>query len=228
MMSVKVIKDLRSLFGPVRDQGQRPTCLAFAASDHHAALRGEWSPLSCEFLFYHAQQRANRKPTDGAILSELLEALRQQGQPPESVWPYVPDDPTDFAAWLPPDSVAPVFKRAGEISGNTVDAIIAELDHNRPVMTLIKLSHSFDWVGPDGIVDQQPNEMPSHLRRHAVVSVGHGILEGQRTILVRNSWGDGWADGGYAWLTEAFLSPRVIRLAVLKEDLSVSPHSVAA
>ena len=138
-------------------------------------------------------------------------------------WPYGADNPADLAAWLPPSGAAPIFKRAGEVGGNTADAIIAELDQGRPVVTSIKLSHSFDWARPDGIVDQHPNEMPSHLRRHAVVSVGHGTVEGQRAILVRNSWGGGWADGGYAWLTEAFLLPRVIRLAILKEDLSVSP-----
>lgn len=227
-MPVKVISDLRGMFGPIRDQGQRPTCLVFAASDHHAALRGEWSALSCEFLFYHAQRRANRKPTDGALLADVLEALRHDGQPVESGWPYLADDPTDLAAWLPPGELTPIFKRAGTTGGNTLGAIIAELEQGRPVMTLIKLSHSFDWVGSDGIVDQQTNEMPSHLRRHAVVSVGHGIAKGQRAILVRNSWGNGWAAGGYAWLTEAFLLPRIIRLAILKEDLSVSPRSVAA
>ncbi len=40
--------DMRSLFGPSRNQGPRPTCMAFAASDTHAALRTGWPPLSCD------------------------------------------------------------------------------------------------------------------------------------------------------------------------------------
>jgi hypothetical protein len=86
-MTIAIKKDLRHLFGPVRDQGQRPTCLAFAASDTHAALRGAWEPLSCEYAFFHAQQRAGRSPHEGATLAPMLEALRHDGQPQETGWP---------------------------------------------------------------------------------------------------------------------------------------------
>jgi hypothetical protein len=51
MTLITVQKDLRSELGAARNQGPRPTCLAFAASDAHAALRPGWSPLSCEFAF---------------------------------------------------------------------------------------------------------------------------------------------------------------------------------
>ena len=37
MTEIAVECDLGSLFGAARDQGDRPTCLAFAASDAHAA-----------------------------------------------------------------------------------------------------------------------------------------------------------------------------------------------
>jgi len=228
-MTVITIKtDLRPMFGPVRDQGQRPTCLAFAASDLHAALRGAWSPLSCEYAFYHAQKRANRKPTEGATLGAMLEALRHDGQPHETGWAYLPQLPADLAQWSPPTSVSPLFRRAGEAGKDTVDAIIAELAQGRAVLTLLRLSRSFDWVGADGIVDQAPGEQPEYPRRHAVISVGHGDIGGQRAVLVRNSWGGEWGNGGYGWLTESFLLPRVFRLAILNADLSVSPRTVAA
>ena len=45
MSDITVSVDLRALFGPARDQGPRPTCLAFAASDAHAALAMGWAPL---------------------------------------------------------------------------------------------------------------------------------------------------------------------------------------
>lgn len=228
MTAVTIRTDLRPMFGPVRDQGQRPTCLAFAASDLHAAMRGAWSPLSCEFAFYHAQKRANRKPTEGATLAAMIDTLRHDGQPHETGWTYLPKLPTDLTQWVPPPGVSPLFKRAGEMGKDTVDAIVAELLQGRPVLTLLRLSRSFDWVGADGIVDQAVGERPEYLRRHAVIAVGYGDIGGQRAVLVRNSWGDGWGNGGYGWLTEAFLLPRVFRLAILKEDLSVSPRTVAA
>ncbi len=228
MTAITIKTDLRALFGPIRDQGQRSTCLAFAASDQHAALRGPWLPLSCEYLFYHAQRRANRQPTEGAVLPAVLDALRHEGQPHETDWPYLPNLPTDLTQWRPPGSASALFRRAGEPGKDTVDAIIDEVAHGRPVITLLRLSYSFDWVGPDGIVDERAGEKPDLLRRHAVISVGRGEIGEQRAVLIRNSWGSGWGNGGYGWLTEKFLLPRVIRLAILKEDLSVSPRTVAA
>jgi Papain family cysteine protease len=216
------------MFGPVRDQGQRPTCLAFAASDLHAAMRGVWLPLSCEYIFYHAQKRAGRTPKQGAMLPDMLDALRGDGQPAESGWVYLDSLPADLTLYTPPAGVSPLYRRAGESGGNTIKAIIGELDAGRPVLTLLRLSSSFDWVGADGVVDPGPNEAPDYFRRHAVIAVGYGKFKGQPVVLIRNSWGDGWGASGYGWLTENFLLPRVFRLAILKEDLSASVHSHAA
>jgi hypothetical protein len=228
MTVITITKDLRSMFGPVRDQGQRPTCLAFAVSDLHAAMRSGWSPLSCEYVFYHAQKRAKRTPAQGALLPEMLEALRYEGQPLESGWEYLDSLPADLTLYAPPAGISPIYRRAGESGDDTVKTIIDKLDAGQPVLTLMRLSSSFDWVKADGIVDPGPNEAPDYFRRHAVVAVGYGELKGQRVVLIRNSWGDGWGASGYGWLTEKFLLPRVFRLAILKEDLSVSPHSHAA
>ena len=228
MTQIIVQSDIRTLFGPVRDQGQRPTCLAFAGSDAHAALRGPWEPLSCEDLFYHTQRRASRKPNQGALLPSMLDALRHDGQPHESGWTYLTDLPADIAHWVPPSGLSPLFRRAGEEETSTIDTIVGKVARGRPVIVLLRLSWSFDWVKTDGIVDEAAGEQPDFARRHAVIAVGHGEVGGQRAVLIRNSWGSGWGAGGYGWLTEKYLLPRVFQLGILKEDLSVSPHSAAA
>src|SRR5689334_2808244 len=125
VISTKV--DLRGLFGPVRHQGPRPTCMAFAASDAHAAARGDTSPLSCEFAFFHARRRAKRPPTKGATLSAMLEAGRYDGQPEEHGWPYLSVVPQDVTKWAPPASVGPLFQRAGLKIAHTLDQVIIEL-----------------------------------------------------------------------------------------------------
>jgi hypothetical protein len=228
MTSIMIKTDHRKLFGPIRDQGPRPTCLAFAASDLHAALRGAWAALSSEYLFYYAQQRANRKPHEGALLSSMLDSVRHDGQPHETGWPYLTTLPADLSQWVPPAGLKPLFRRAGEAGKHTIDAIVQELDQGRPLIVLLRLSFSFDWVQPDGIVDEAVGEQPDLNRRHAVIAVGHGELKGQRVIIIRNSWGDGWGASGYGFLTEKYLLPRVFQLAILKEDLSVSARSAAA
>lgn len=225
-MAVEVHQDLRNLFGPARDQGARPTCLAFAASDAHAALRDAWEPLSCEFAFYHAQRRAKRSPAVGATLPAMLDALRHDGQPRESSWPYLASLPADRALWRPPTDVGELFHRAGRTGKDTVEEIIAELDAGRPVLVLMYLSMSFFLAGSDGIVDPLPDEQPDSAQRHAVVAVGHGTWKGRRAVLMRNSWGEAWGQSGHAWLSEVFLRPRVFRLAVLMEKIDV-PTPVA-
>ena len=228
MNSITINTDLRHLFGPVRDQGQRPTCLAFAASDTHAALRDGWTPLSCEYAFYHAQRRSGRSPTEGADLPAMLGALREDGQPVETGWPYLSKLPADLTRWTPPAGTTPLYRRAGEPAAYAVDAIIAQLDQDAPMLILMRLSRSFYFVGPDGFIDEAPGEAPDFHRRHAVIAVGHGVAGTQRAVLVRNSWGDQWGAHGYGWLTERFMQPRVYQLAILKEDIRVSPRSAAA
>jgi hypothetical protein len=226
-MSLVVSVDLRAQFGPVRDQGDRPTCLAFAASDAHAALRPAWTPLSCEFAFYYAQRRGGRSPSRGALLSLMLATLKEDGQPVEADWPYLEALPDDLDDYGPPLAVI-VFRRNGELRPSGIAEIIAQLDAGRPALVLLMLSSSFDLAGPDGIVQAPAAEAPDRTRRHAMVAVGHGTLNGAPAILVRNSWGDGWGQAGHGWLSEAYLAPRLTAVALLMENIDVPAKDLAA
>ena len=217
MSEIAISVDLRSQFGPVRDQGSRPTCLAFAASDTHAALRPGWTPLSCEYAFHHAQRRARRPPDQGATLSSMLDTLREDGQPEELDWSYQASLPADLKTWLPPSRVGPTFRRDGHKATASVSAVLQSLDLGRPMILQLHLSASFYRVGSNGIVDPPPEEVPEPQRRHAVIALAHGSVRGATAVLVRNSWGARWADGGYAWLTERFLAPRLFATALLEE-----------
>lgn len=226
--AVSIKTDLRSMFGPIRDQHQRPTCLAFAASDLHASLRGKWLPLSCEYAFFHSQRRSGLPPTKGSYLSDMLLTLREDGQPEDEAWPYLPASPTDVTKWNPPPGTYALFRRAGETGSHTVDNVIAHLDQGIPVLLLVYMSLSFYKPASNGIVDDQPGDGPNKARCHAVIAVAHGTAGAQRVVLARNSWGVRWGANGHGWLTERFIQPRAYRLAKLKEDLSVSANSPAA
>jgi hypothetical protein len=89
-MAIQITKDLRGSFGPARDQSARPTCMAFAASDAHAAARPGWAPLSVEWAYYHAVQRDGGLPHQGATMPAMLTSIREDGQSHEADWPYAP------------------------------------------------------------------------------------------------------------------------------------------
>lgn len=225
---IEIAQDLRANFGAARDQGSRPTCLAFAASDAHAGVRNGWEPLSCEFAFFHAQRRAMRPPSSGALLGQMLAALKLDGQPVEAGWPYLAVTPTQASAWQPPAQPGPLFGRDGAEGQASFGKAIECLDAGKPVVLLLALVPSFFRPDAEGVVVPAVGEVPQPTLRHAVIAVGHGKVDGDPAILVRNSWGSSWGDQGYGWLPQAVVTAGIFALAVLGGDVNVSGYSTAA
>lgn len=226
-VTVETEIDLRHRFGPARDQGRRPTCLAFAASDSHAGVRAGWEPLSCEFAFYNAQRRTSRSPDQGALLSAMLDTLKFDGQPVETGWPYLNSEDVEPTTWLPPASIGVCFGRNGTEGVGSLSGVRSALAAGNPMVVLTMLSASF-FTPVDGIVDEAPGERPEPSQRHALVAVGTGKVLGMPATLVRNSWGPAWGLGGHAWLTDRFLAPRLFATAAILEEVDVSTRAIAA
>lgn len=212
-MALTVDCDLRHLFGSVREQGPRQTCMAFAASDTHAAVRPHWEPLSCEYVYCHALQHDGGTPGEGVTLWGMMTAIEKDGQPYEAAWPYLSALPSDLTQWKPPTKVGQLFRRASE--ERLATELYTLLDDSSPVIVIMTLLKAFDKPGLGGIVTG--NEPIIRARRHAVIAVGHGRQGSEKLMLVRNSWGELWGINGYAWLAEAYLTPRIIALAIMKE-----------
>ena len=205
--------DLRNAFGAVRDQGSRPTCIAFAISDAHAAARGPFVALSVEHLYYHAVQRTpGGHPNDGVNLPCILAALGGDGQAAENGWPYLATVPADLSSWVPPATALPVFKRGSNIMSAAIAAIAAQLDAGLPVVLTFKASLAFCNV-KNGIIS--PISPDPDIGWHAVIAVGHGQDGGKPYVLVRNSWGESWGMGGYAWVDPDYLAPRLSGFATI-------------
>lgn len=227
-MSVSISVDLRSRLGPARDQGQRPTCLAFAASDAHAVMRGPWDTLSTEYAFYQAQKRAGRSPKQGVFLNDMLVSLRDEGQPRESGWPYLAQLPADLSQYAPPKAVGTLFGRDGVQRTQEVARVCEALADDMPAIVLSKLTRAFYMPPPEGIIDHIEGDEVFPAPRHAVVAVGYGDAPQGRVVLVRNSWGLSWGLEGYGWITENFLARHMYGLALLTDETDVSHRSAAA
>ena len=227
-MSISVKVDLRDQFGPVRDQGSRPTCSAFAASDAHACLRKGWEPLSCEYLFYHAQLRSGRPPTDGALIGAMLAALEYNGQPEEQVWPYLSTLPSDLSQYKPPMSIVGLHGRKSKQPRHDLDLILRTLNQKKPIIVRSTLTRQFFHPPSNGVVVHDDSDQVFPVPRHAVIAVGYGEYASQPVILIRNSWGPTWGMEGYIWLTEDYLRRHMYGLAILKEECDVTSRTVAA
>jgi len=212
-MSPTIIKDLRRHFGMARDQGPRPTCMAFAASDAHAGVRPGWAPLSVEWAYFHALQRDGARPHEGLSLSTMLATLREDGQPVEAVWPYTATLFTDNPGYAPPTTDAPLYRRSSAPMPATVDDIIGSLDRDRPVLFTLSISRSFYSPAADGVISAHEPLEPA--RVHALIAVGHGLRGADHFVLIRNSWGNGWGLNGHGWLDATYLRPRLLVAATL-------------
>lgn len=225
-MSARLANDLRSALGPARDQGARPTCLAFAASDAHGGLRSPWAALSAEAAFFHAQRRAGRPPSSGAALPYMIEALSEDGQPFETDCPY-PSASPDPAIWSLPAWSGPTFQCLGAPVAASWDDLIAALDDNRLVLMLMMLSPGFFAPDADGVIRSVAGG-PDPAIRHAVLAVGHGDVEGQPAVLIRNSWGGAWGLEGHAWIARPDVVAGLFGMALFEEKTLVPAPPIAA
>jgi hypothetical protein len=90
---IEVEVDHSDRLGPSRNQGKRPTCLAFAASDLNA-FGHSTEHLSVEYLCHFAAKSAEGwQPGDGFTTEQVFSALARSGQPSEKIYPYQADMP---------------------------------------------------------------------------------------------------------------------------------------
>ncbi len=210
---MQVTLDVSSRLGAVRDQGRRPTCVAFATSDLHAAVRSpSFATLSVEYLYYNACRLATPfDPHSGVTLDQILRSVDGSGQPEEKHWPYLQRIPADLNDYRPPAITAPIYRRTGlVVTGAPIDQIANELQAGRPTMLVFRSSLNFMHARRAAPVHWSSTDQP--LNAHAVLSVALGNDKSERFLQVRNSWGTRWADNGHAWVSEEYVHKTFIDL----------------
>lgn len=213
MRELKIIKDLRNLFGEIKDQGTRPTCMAFTATDCHSFARGRQEEFSTEYAFFHAVQRTLAKDRTMGIPFEIMsKVIWVDGQPKEQDWVYLKDlKPSD--PWVVPGTIGNIFCRRSTKIKTTIDALCDALNDDLPVIMVVDISISFFHLKGSSVLPEHIGE--ARKNTHAILAVGYGELGKQKCFLVRNSWGEGWADRGYGWINEEYLRPRLHVAAVM-------------
>jgi hypothetical protein len=199
--------DLRTQLPPVRDQGTRPTCVAFAASAFNDHAPGGLH--SAEFLAWCAVEASGAgDERAGVPLTAAADVMVRFGQPPELVWPYRP-----VAAGAPPVAVfriARPLRRAARISalGFNPGVALAELTADRIVVLGLRITSAFYRVTAfRPTVDSDDLRRPAATFLHAVALVGR--LRTAYPWVIRNSWGTGWGDSGHAYASEDFVREHV-------------------
>lgn len=193
--------------GPVRDQGQRGTCLAFATSAAHSEARAEPDALSAEWLFWAAKRR-DSDMDDGTTPDAICEALLYEGQPEDRVWPYDEARSHLDPAYAPPSLNGDVcYRRASTGMRPTVADVTAALDAGATPVLGITLTLGFPLATGTGGRVGALAARASIIGAHAVLAVGYGRdrRDGEQFVVIRNSWGQAWAKSGYALVASEYL-----------------------
>lgn len=195
--------DLRPLCSPVEDQGELGSCTGNAAvgaleflemkESHFGDGYGDLSRL---MAYYNGRAIEHTIRQDaGCEIRDVVKGLAKVGTCGESLWPY---DERRFAQKPPRQAFEDAALRRITsyhrlVGLNDVRACLAE---GFPVVFGFMLYESFesDAVALTGVLEMpKPNERL--VGGHAVLAVGYD--DGERMLLVRNSWGPAWGLKGY-------------------------------
>ncbi|MGZ4412784.1 MAG: C1 family peptidase [Gaiellaceae bacterium] len=216
---------LRKQMPPVYDQGQLGSCTANSVGailEFNELMQEESGAATPSRLFIYYNERAMEgtiAQDSGAEIRDGIKSVAQLGAPPETLWPY---DINKFARKPPSAAYKAGLKhqaiRYARVAQTTV-AIQSVLAAGFPISYGFTVYESFESdVGAKGIVPMpQPDEKT--LGGHAVVAVGYKTIRSQLYFECRNSWGPSWADHGYFWMPDGYITS-----ASLARDFWVIEH----
>ncbi len=220
--SLPVSIDLREWCSPIEDQGTLGSCTAHAGVGvieyYERKSFGRHMDASRLFLYKVTRNLMKMKGDTGAYLRTTMGGMVLFGVPPEEYWPYREDE-KEF------DQEPPAFCYAFAQNYQTVKyfrhdppetkaeeilrKVKAYLFKGHPAMFGFTVYSSIEQADKTGRIP-----FPSPKERieggHAVVAIGYddkmkiknkyGKIETSGALLIRNSWGNGWGEGGYGWL----------------------------
>jgi C1A family cysteine protease len=160
------------------------------------------------FIYYNERVIEHTTSSDsGAQIRDGVKSIAKLGAPPETLWPYSDKNPGPFLE-KPSDAVyAEAIKHkvtSYQRVARSLSQIKGCLASGYPFVFGFSVYESFESeeVAKTGNAPM-PGPTEQMLGGHAVLAVGYD--EGTQRILVRNSWGAGWGQGGYFTLPYAYL-----------------------
>lgn len=210
------VVDVRQYCSPIENQGRLGSCTAQAvaglAEYHERVVYGRHIDVSRLFLYKIARQLDGFVGDTGSHIRTCMKGLRLFGAPPERFWPYnVADfdlDPTSFV-FAYGQNLQAIFYYRLDASGRSRSDVLTLIKRFvaicRPVVFGFRVYKSNSQTGE--FFFPGSNDRPRG--GHAIMAVGYddGRIIGDRkgAILIRNSWGSSWGEGGYGWLPYDFV-----------------------
>ena len=212
--------DYRQYMSPVKDQGNLGSCVGFAVtalkefqenveyvleqeegSDYVREI--ETYDLSEQWTYWNTKQIDPWGPSvEGTSIRYALKVLQKIGCPPEKAWRYT-DDKINIGK---PESWSHLVARWNKIDSywrlSTLEDILASIRDIGPVVLGVGCYEEIFSPEADGFVPY-PSQPQYCYGGHAILACGYD--KEKERVLFKNSWSEGWGDGGYGWLGYDYL-----------------------
>ncbi len=215
---------------PIKDQGHRGTCVAFAsvAFLEYECINnlGEDSDLdlSEQFFYWACKERDGEPDEDGTYYWAAERVLEEDGACLESTWPYEPYETSDPGQGPPPEGAVEeakeyTFSDIDYYSGPLdmdIDMLKNSLEENHIVVCGIPVYSSWQLSPEVCRTGEIPMPLSDDELRggHAINLVGYKDDEdhpGGGYFILRNSWGEDWGEDsqyeeGYGTIPYAYIN----------------------
>ena len=203
--------DLRPHFPPVYDQGEIGSCTAnslAADCEFNMIKQGEqtFTPARLGIYYLERQVEGTINEDNGAQLRDGIKVIAQYGIWPETLLPY---DQKNFLVAPTPEMLTEGVKHQAVMYENmdgTLDQIKHRLASGYPFVFGFTVYESFESpeVAKTGIMPLLNPQIEQCLGGHAVIAAGYD--DKKQCVLVRNSWGPNWGEGGYFWMPYKYIT----------------------
>ncbi len=212
--------DLRQWCSPIEDQQSIGSCTAHAGVGliEYYERRTSNSHVDASRLFLYKVTRNLMKVTGdtGAYLRDTMKAMVLFGVPPEEYWQYdisrYEEEPTAFCYSFAQRYRTILYYRhdpPGTDPAKLLKSIKRYLAAELPCMFGFSVFSSIPPIGAGSGDIPFPAQGERFLGGHAVMAVGydddHKLGDDTGALLIRNSWGLGWGEGGYGWLPYTYV-----------------------
>lgn len=212
--------DLRPWCTPIENQSSLGSCTAHAAIGmveyYQNRAKGEYLDGSRLFLYKVTRNLLEWTGDTGAYLRSTMRALVLFGVPPERYWAYrigeFEKEPPPFCYAFAQNYKAIRYYRLdppGTKPNQVLNSIRRYLHAGLPSMFGFSVYTNMPPSGDGQGHIAFPGDGDSLIGGHAVLTIGFDdqkkIGKHKGALLIRNSWGVEWGEGGYGWLPYEYI-----------------------